>query len=179
MAVYKKDVAVGQWGYKPITLKMLDLDSILFSPYAYEQGMVKVIGEDGLQITLGNVGDYMKSRGKKQTIKIEGIERLNRELYDAVNRASRGVLHDGPVSCHCFIAEQGSPSFPDHMDPDGVMIYVVEGTKLMVINNEQHWLRKGSTLTMKPNVVHRAENREGSIMLSIGFEKFLVEKLNA
>lgn len=179
MSVFKKAVSVSQWTQKPITLKSLNLDAILTSPYAYEQGLVKAIDKDGLQHTLNNAGEYFKHAHLKSTIKIEGIERLNKTLFEMVNRAARSVLHDGPVSCHCFIAKQSSPTFPEHQDPDGVMLYVIEGTKVMNTPGEQHFLRAGCILTMAPNVPHRAENRDASVMLSIGFEKFISEKLNA
>ena len=179
MTTFKKAVSIAQWTHKPITLKMLDLDRILMSPYAYEQGLVKMIGEDGKQHTLETVGDYAKASHKNVTIKIEGMERLNRMMFDITNKAARGVLHDGPVSCHCFIAKRMAPSFPNHQDPDGVMIYVVEGTKLLHVGGEEHWLRTGATITLAPDVMHRAENREASVMLSFGFEKFMTEKLNA
>lgn len=179
MSVFKKAVSVSLWTQKPVTMKSLNLDAILTSPYAYEQGLVKAIDEAGRQHTLNNAGEYYKHAQLKSTIKIEGIERLNKTLFEMVNRAARSVLHDGPVSCHCFIAKQGSPSFPEHQDPDAVMLYVIEGTKVLNAHGEQYFIRAGGIVTMAPNVPHRAENRDASVMLSIGFEKYISEKLNA
>jgi mannose-6-phosphate isomerase-like protein (cupin superfamily) len=173
----KPEVFPAKWNHKPITLEMLNLDAILFSPYAYEQGLVKVIGEDGKQTQLNSVGEFIIAQDGNYTVKIEGIERLSRDLYVACQLAARGADHFGPVSCHCFIAKRWAPSFPFHSDPDNVLLYVVDGTKSIEAIALEHSLTVGRTLFIAAGVPHRAHNNHPSVMLSIGFEKYLSEKL--
>lgn len=175
----------------PLDMSDLHLDDVLLQPYFYEQSLVKRIRRSGklvIQENIDNVGEYHFLVGAFQasdyTIKIEGMERLSQKLWGVVNQlVSAGLDYKHPASCHCFIASGGSPSFPNHTDPDGVFIFVLEGTKSMVVTEDgvetSHNLKVGDGLWIPPGVVHRATNEEASVMLSIGFDKFHLEKLNA
>ncbi|BDD79352.1 hypothetical protein [Burkholderia phage FLC8] len=150
----------------------LHLDELLFSPYPYEQQMVKYITADGRQLTPNDASEVgtMKQFG---TIKIEGMEKISKKVFDAIKKFS----HDGPLTCHVFIAAEGAPSFPDHTDPDDVMLYVVDGIKTVIIDGTVHVLNAGQSIYIPAGVVHRAINTSSSVMMSIGFESYIVEKL--
>lgn len=155
-----------------VELEHLHIDDVLFSPYPYEQQMVKYITLDGKQLTPNDASEIgvMLAGG---TIKIEGMEKINRHVWDQLKR----LCHDGPTTCHVFIATENSPSFPDHTDPDDVVLFVVSGEKIIVIDEVVHILGAGQSITIRAGTVHRAINKKASVMLSIGFEKFVVEKL--
>jgi len=156
-----------------ITLDDLHLDELLFSPYPYEQQLVKNITLDGRQVTTASASDALTILENGGAIKIEGMEKISKKVFDALKKFS----HDGPITCHVFIAAQGAPSFPDHTDPDDVLIYVVDGVKTMVINHIDLPLNAGQSVMIKAGTIHRAINHRASVMMSIGFEKFIVEKL--
>lgn len=163
-----------------VTKDDLMIDDILLNPFSYEQKMVHAVLLDGKQHVLDSVGEYialLESHGEMLCIKIEGMEKLSRKLWDFCNSAVNPPGESGPFSCHCFISPQDSPSFPDHTDPDGVLLYVVEGEKY--INSGAYWhaIPAGQALYIPPGTVHRAVNRFDSVMLSIGFDKFIEEKL--
>lgn len=157
---------------KDITLDDLHLDELLFSPYPYEQQMVKYITADGRQITAFDASEMMKVR-EHGTIKIEGMEKISKKVFDALKQ----IDHHGPVTCHVFIASQNAPSFPDHTDPDDVLIYVVDGVKTMCIDHIDLPLSVGQSIFIKAGTLHRAINHRASVMMSIGLEKFVLEKL--
>lgn len=155
-----------------VELEHLHLDDVLFSPYPYEQQMVKYIDVQGRQITPLDGLDMMVVR-EHGTIKIEGMEKISRHVWDQLKR----LCHDGPTTCHVFVSNANSPSFPDHTDPDDVVLFVVDGEKNIIINGKEHVLGKGQSVNIPAGTVHRAINRKASVMLSIGFEKFITEKL--
>ena len=157
---------------KDISLDDLHLDDLLFHPYPYEQQMVKYVTADGRQLTPHDASEVMKMR-TFGTIKIEGMEKISKKVFDALKQ----FPHDGPVTCHVFIAAENAPSFPDHTDPDGVLIYVVDGIKTMFVDDVPHILNAGQSIFIPANTKHRAVNVCASVMMSIGFEKFIVEKL--
>lgn len=176
-----KKTPVKTWLHAAVTGKRWDqIERILFSPYSYQQELVKSINAEGLDDRLPSASHYFSSQKQeiKPTIKIEGIEKLNEFFWELSSKVARGYLHKGPVTCHCFIAAAGSPSFPTHTDPDDVIIYVIAGTKLMVVNGEQIWIRAGQYIHIPANTPHRADNREMSIMLSFGLERYIQDKLN-
>lgn len=157
---------------RQISLDDLHLDELLFSPYPYEQQMVKYITADGRQLT-PNDGSEIFTMRQFGTIKIEGMEKISKKVFDIMNSFS----HAGPVTCHVFIAAAGAPSFPDHTDPDGVLLYVVDGVKNIVINGHHHAMNATESVYIHAGTPHRAINMSASVMLSIGFEKFILEKL--
>lgn len=159
------------------SLDDLMLLDVLSSPYPFEQGLVKAIVAGGKQITLMNSAEA-REHYLHGCIKIEGMERLNRKLWgfcDLVRNESAVKL---PFSCHIFIANAKAESFPDHTDPDGVFLYVVQGEKTIVIEDDREiTLRENGSTFIPAGQVHRAINRKASVMLSIGFDKFISEKL--
>lgn len=180
MVLPKTKPVVKVWPYEAVNKKrIVEFETLLSSTYAYSQGLVKMIADDQRDHQLKVMGDYFKASNMQipPTIKIEGIERYNEFFATLVKKVALGFLHKGPVSCHLFWSKPGSPSFPDHTDPDDVVIYVAQGSKLMIVNGEQHWIREGQYLLIPANTPHRAENREGSFMFSIGLEKYIKDKL--
>lgn len=180
MVLPKTKVVVKVWPYEEVSKKRIaEFDTLLSSGFAYSQGLVKMISEDQRDHDLITMGDYFKASNLKimPTIKVEGIERYNEFFAQLVKKVALGFLHKGPVSCHLFWSKPGSPSFPEHTDPDDVVIYVAQGSKLMIVNGEHHWIREGQYLHIPANTPHRAENRDGSFMFSIGLEKYIKDKL--
>lgn len=172
------------WAHTPITVEDLHIEEILTSPYSYQQGMVRIIESesgDTLQHTLTSVRDYAeRSSSSKTTLKIEGMERITEKLWKTILSFSiEAVKSCTPFSCHCFIAGKDSPSFDWHTDPDNVVIYVLEGTKKMYVDNEVYEVAAGDALWIPYNTRHRAVNTSASVMLSIGLERYHMEKLCA
>jgi Uncharacterized protein, possibly involved in glyoxylate utilization len=157
-----------------ITESTLQVDDILSSPYPYEQQLVKILTGD-IVIDAMSVSDVLEHSDK--VIKIEGIEKLNRSLYQACKDLAEVMEHDGPITCHLFLSPAGGKSFPWHDDPDDVYLYMVEGAKTMAVGNEVHKLTKWDHLFIPRGTQHRAVNYHASKMLSFGLERFIAEKL--
>lgn len=158
-----------------ITESTLEVDDILSSPYPYEQQLVKILTGD-IAIDAMSAMDVLEHSDK--VIKIEGMEKLNRTLYTVCKRLAEEYRHDGPVTCHLFISPAGGKSFPWHKDLDHVVLYVVEGTKNMAVENDcVHTLQPGQALYIPQGTYHKAMNIQSSKMLSFGLERFITEKL--
>lgn len=69
-----------------------------------------------------------------------------------------------------YISPKDSKSFPTHTDPIDVFIYVIEGTKVMEVNNSTHTIKEGEYISIPAGTPHRAINSYNSTMLSIGIE---------
>lgn len=159
-----------------ITEKELLLPDLLLKDHLYEQGLVFTIDVEGRDHRELSRDSYLRNRFGRTT-KVEGIERLNKDLWNFCNIIVNGPQRaQGPFSCHLFIANEDDPSFPDHTDPDGVFLYVVKGQKTMVVDGKIYTLEKDQTLYIPPGTPHHAVNYQASVMLSIGFDNFLVEK---
>ena len=158
-----------------ITKEDLHLDDVLYNPYFYEQELVKVIVSPTHCIAAGSVGEMAEHVDR--TVKIEGMEKLSWYLHRRCEQLAAMRNHDGPVTCHLFLARNLSDSFPEHTDPDDVVIYVVEGEKTMLVEGEEIVLRPGEALYMPHGTRHQAINRQASIMLSFGLERYLLEKI--
>lgn len=181
-------VEKGVWPLEPITRADLHLDEVFYQPYFYKQFLVMRIWErlhDGeiLQNSVNSVGEFRALADYKppQTFKIEGMERINAKVWKLLTEIVNGKNPQdySPVSCHVFVAAQGAPSFPDHTDPDGVMIYVIEGQKRMIAEGVEYILNAGEYLWLPHGSVHRAINDQASVMLSIGFDRYHMEKIYA
>lgn len=159
-----------------ITEKELLLPELLTSRFMYEQGLVFTIDHEGRDHRELCYEDWLRHRFGRST-KIEGIERLNETLWRFCDVIVNGPGYRGPFSCHLFIANEDDPSFPDHTDPDGVFLYVVKGQKTMVVDGKIYTLEKDHTLYIPPGTKHHAVNYQASVMLSIGFDNYLAEKL--
>jgi len=151
------------------------IDQILSSLYAYEQGLVKIILGDQGSLVAKSTMEVIEHEGK--SIKIEGMEKMTHELQTLCDQLAEAYQHYGPVTCHLFIAPMGSESFPTHTDPDDVMLLVVDGMKHIAVAGEEIELMQGEFLFIPAGTPHRAINRCTSRMLSIGLEKFIVDKL--
>lgn len=172
------------WKHSAITTDHLHISDVLFQPYFYEQGLVKILskcGDEVLQSTLGSVGEYHKvAGGFEETdycIKVEGIEKMSPKVWQLLNCAVNPHGNDKtPLSCHMFVSKAGSPSFPEHTDPDGVMLYVIAGKKTIAAGGKTYEISPGETLWIPAGTKHQAFNHHSSIMLSIGFDRFHIEK---
>ena len=99
----------------------------------------------------------------KFTVKIEGLE-----------KQYKNITHDLGItkkhSVHLYISPKDSKSFPTHTDPIDVFIYVIEGTKVMEVNNSTHTIKEGEYISIPAGTPHKAINNYNSTMLSIGVE---------
>lgn len=154
----------------------LRIPDLLCSPYMFQQGLVFTIDQNGYDHRHDQFDEYI-SLARDRTTKIEGMERFSRKLWNTCNLIANGPKGHMPFSCHLFIANAGAPSFPNHTDPDGVYLYVIAGSKTMHVEGNKYVLNENDTLYIPAGITHRAENIERSIMLSIGFDNFIEEKL--
>ena len=121
------------------------------------------IDEDGRDhnIPLFSTSRYIAEG--KFTVKIEGLE-----------KQYKNITHDLGItkkhSIHLYISPKDSKSFPTHTDPIDVFIYVIEGTKVMEVNNSIHTIKEGEYISIPAGTPHRAINNYNSTMLSIGVE---------
>lgn len=159
------------------TVEDLMILDVLSSPYPYEQGLVKAILPGGKQITLTSAEEGLDLY-QHGYLKIEGMERLNQKLWDYCRHIRNERVWDMPVSCHVFVANENVESFPDHVDPEDVLLYVVEGEKTIILDNASEiTMVRFDSMLIEANSIHRAINNKKSVMLSIGFDKFMSEKL--
>ena len=63
-----------------------------------------------------------------------------------------------------------------HTDPDDVIIYCIEGTKSLIVNNQYIKLQAGEEIFIPANTLHQALNEHHAFTLSFGLEKFLKDK---
>lgn len=156
-------------------LTIADIWSFITQPLPYEQGLVYYITPDLLQVRATAAHEVIEMADS--TIKIEGMERYNQDVWDLCQRYAILYNHRGPITCHAFMAAAGSVSFGVHTDPDTVVVHCCDGIKIMEVNGVEHILTPGSHVYMPYNTPHRAINRHASLMLSIGLERFYTDKL--
>lgn len=187
-----KSLAKRKWLREPIKPEDIDIESLLLNQYFYDQGLVKMLHEEHgeiLQTTIGSVGEYIERRDSKASFKVEGMERYSEKIWGQCVVLSRAVRNDmlslihKPISCHCFVAEAGSVSFPNHTDPDDVCIYVIDGEKKVIITTDgeecAHNVGIGEYILIPHSTTHRVINEKSSIMLSIGFDRYHMDKKDA
>ena len=172
MKMQKLDV---KW-HTVITADDLMVDSVVNGVYAYEQGMVKLI-DNGMTQTAHGLMDYLDYDAAGKVVKIEGYEKLSLKLATFCKEVAERFKHSGPVTCHLFISPKGSNSFELHTDPDDVILHMVQGTKMLENPEHGFLITAGDTLRIPKNVEHRAVNLHSSLMLSIGLEGWITEKL--
>lgn len=124
----------------------------------YENGELKIIG----YLTLNNqdvqVKDVMSFSKWIETysvypvIKVEGLER---ELDLCSN------------SVHLFYSQQDGLSFNWHTDDVNVLLYVVQGEKLLQFEDEEYHLTEGDSAVIPKGTLHRVNSKCGTIALSI------------
>lgn len=148
---------------------------MLFTEVLYKEELVKLIDSSGRMYTAKSVNDVIAV--PKHTLKIEGMERVFRSVFEMGQELSKEHNHNGPVTCHLFWAKVGSPSFPTHTDPYDVFLKVIEGKKIMEVANVEHEITKTSPLfKIEGKTPHRAINRYESWMLSFGLDDFIEER---
>jgi len=153
-----------------------EYEKFIFSNFPYEQRIISIIDEFGRQIFLDNLGHLYSNYGK--TVKLESMEKFNFSIYNYCNYLKKMYNHNGPVTCHLFKSYQNSKSFDLHSDPDDVFLYVVSGQKDVIFDNEQSiTLKSGESFFIPSGKKHKAINRQESLMLSFGLEKFFMDKL--
>lgn len=156
---------------------MITLDDVvkfIHNPLSYEQNLVSFINTKGEIIPLSSFSELYSDEPK--TVKVEGMERFSKEVYDLCEHFRHLHSFVGPITCHAFIAQEDSPSFPMHTDPDDVIIYCCEGRKSMDINGQYITLEVGESVWIPANTPHRALNEHASMILSIGLERYLIDK---
>jgi mannose-6-phosphate isomerase-like protein (cupin superfamily) len=141
----------------------------------YEQKIVSFVNRFGMQYYVNKFTDIPNL--EDITIKVEGMEKYSKEIWDFCIRSAKKNNFSGPVTAHCFFAHKGSPSFGNHTDPDDVLIYCTEGIKTLYVNDKYYELRQGESVFIPADTPHEITNKYKSVMLSIGFERFLVDKL--
>lgn len=144
--------------------------AIAFNQIFYDNKEIFRIDENGLDHRCYATHDVLRT-DSKDTIKFEGIERNPLFLHLWFVLKEQYMPGEREASIHLFSAKKDGYSFPDHTDPDDLIIYCVNGTKTMNVAGVDYEIKKGQGLIMPANVVHRATNQYDSIMLSIGFKK--------
>jgi mannose-6-phosphate isomerase-like protein (cupin superfamily) len=165
---------INDFTFDGITEASLKLDDVLASPFFYEQGLVKYVLL-GQSHDAYNPWDYIQNSAS--VFKIEGFERFSLKMFDECRYLAEHYKHHGAITCHVFKSPKGAKSFPEHTDPDDVVLYMVSGQKEFVHDGGVLTLHEGEILLIPAGTRHRAVNTEASVMLSFGLERFLVEKL--
>lgn len=112
-------------------------------------------------IPIFSVGKYIAE--ERYVVKVEGLEDC---FEDIIKKLGIKDNH----SIHCYVSPPFGVSFPEHSDPIDVFIYVMQGTKTMMVEEELFIIDEGHHIHIPAGTPHRATNTEPSIMLSIGIE---------
>jgi mannose-6-phosphate isomerase-like protein (cupin superfamily) len=153
-----------------------EFDEFAFSNYALEEKIVNIIDDQGRQILIESVSQFLSYNCC--TVKIQSMEKYNRAIYQKCLDLKKEFNHDGPITCHAFRAYPDSASFAMHTDPDDVYLLVTEGLKTIKANGRYIQLKVGDNLYIPANTPHQAHNTHSSLMLSFGLEKFMIEKVH-
>lgn len=159
-----------------ITKEDLQIEDLLASPFMYEQQLIKFLLTPQICEISRNMNTTLLHYRRK-VLKIEGLEKLTNKMYAVGQQIAEAMNHYGPVTCHLFDSPEGASSFPMHTDPDDVYLYIVSGTKNMIVNGVDYELQAGERLFIPRNTPHQAINKRASQMLSFGLERFLIYKL--
>ena len=157
-------------------LSYSEFEKFALSNYALEEKIVNIIDDNGRQIVIESVSQFLSYQNC--TIKIQNMEKYNRVLFAKCQELALQLKHDGPVTCHAFRAYPDSTSFDMHTDPDNVYLFVAEGLKTMEVDGKYIQLSAGQSILIPANTPHQAHNTHSSLMLSFGLEKFMIEKIN-
>lgn len=155
-------------------IKLDDVVEFIHNPLAYEQKLVSVINTKGEQIILSSFSELYSN--ESTSIKVEGMEKFSSSVWNKCKYLAMKYSHKGPITCHAFIAKEGSPSFGLHSDPDDVVIYCIEGNKKLFVENQYIVLEPGDELHIPANTLHQAFNETQAFTLSFGLEKYLKDK---
>jgi mannose-6-phosphate isomerase-like protein (cupin superfamily) len=158
-----------------ISKKDLRLDDVLFTPFFYEQELIKAIVSTDKCVTVRTI---VETAGYVDgTIVIDGVEKFSQTLFKLCKVIASGLNHDGPVACQIFLARENSIGFPVCTNSDDVLLYVVEGEKTIRLEKETITLQTGEALFLSRGVVYQAINTKASIMMSFSFEQYSFDKL--
>lgn len=146
----------------------------IHNPLAYEQNLVSKINTKGEQILLSSFSELYSK--EPHSIKIEGMEKFSKKVWEECINLGKIYNHDGPITCHVFIAYEDSPSFAMHTDPDDVIIHCCYGIKTMIIDGEYKVIKQGESVYIPANTQHQALNEFDATTLSFGLEKYLKDK---
>ena len=152
-------------------ISLKEFETFIENDIVYEQHLLYYIDDLGRENLINNVGHLHSVYDK--CIKIEGLEKYNKNIFEHC----KSFLHYGPVTCHGFRSFKNSKSFPKHTDPDDVYIKVIHGDVSIVLKDIEYNLKNGDTLYIPSNTEHKAINKEESLILSFGLEKFLIDKI--
>jgi mannose-6-phosphate isomerase-like protein (cupin superfamily) len=141
----------------------------------YEQRIVSYIDKNNLQHQANKFSDIPPLN--EITLKLEGMEKYSKRIWEHCKLLSMQKMFSGPVSCHLFLAQKGSPSFGRHTDPDDVIIWCTEGIKSLYVEDTKYDLNPGSSVSIPANTPHEIINEHNSVMLSFGFEHYYIDKL--
>lgn len=153
-----------------------EFENFLHTDLVYEQKIISVIDEQSRQIFLDGIGELYKHTGN--TIKLEQMEKYNQSIFQKCQNLREKYSHNGPVTCHAFLAFEGSKSFGLHTDPDDVIIECIFGSKTLFVGDIKHVLKSDDCIYIPANTPHEIINEDKSLILSFGLEKFYVEKIN-
>lgn len=156
-------------------ISLSEFEQFIHSEFVYEQKLISVIDELGRQIYINNIHELYKYAGC--TIKLEQMERYNKDIFDYCSFLADKFNHNGPVTCHAFRAFVNSKSFGLHTDPDDVVIYCISGKKTMMVDGVLTNLFPHDILFIPANKPHEAINEQESLMLSFGLEKYFIDKM--
>lgn len=112
-------------------------------------------------------------------VKVNGVDQwspFTRELCDTLIRIvdpNNEVFTT--VTIHVFHAVGAGVSFPEHIDPTEVLLYMLEGedNKRFTIEDKEYDFVDQPYLQLPAYVPHRGINDGSNLMLSIGFEHYL------
>jgi ribosomal protein L16 Arg81 hydroxylase len=153
-----------------------EFENFLHTDLVYEQKIISVIDDQSRQIFLDGIGELYKHTGS--TIKLEQMEKYSQSTFQKCQNLRKKYSHNGPVTCHAFLAFKGSKSFGLHIDPDDVIIECIFGSKTLFVNDVKNVLKSGDCIYIPANTPHEIINEDKSLILSFGLEKFYVEKIN-
>lgn len=151
-----------------------EIVEFIHNPLSYKQNLVSIINDRGMQIPLNHSSELYDDAPK--TIKVEGMERYSKVILDKCRELANEYDHHGPVTCHAFIAQENSPSFDTHTDPDDVIIVCCEGKKTMMVDGAYIVLEAGEHVHIPANTSHQALNEHAALTLSFGLETYLKDK---
>lgn len=152
-------------------LTIEEFDTFIQNNLVFDQRLLFYIDDSGRENLIENLGQLHSIYGK--TIKMEGAEKYNKTIFNYC----KSFDYCGPVSCHIFRSFPDSKSFPMHSDPDDVLLLMTSGSKDIIISDYRHTLEENKTFFISANTPHQAINTGHSLMLSIGFERYLIDKL--
>lgn len=153
-----------------------DLESLLNSDFAYEQGYVRYIDAQKRIHGANHLGDLF-AHEIEPVVKFEGFEKYDIDYFMACQAIAIRLDHFGPVTCHLFKSPAEATSFPLHSDPDRVVIVMLEGQKRFRNHEEDVLLTAGDFILIPKHYPHEAINVTDNLMLAIGLESFTREKL--